>query len=204
MEKLGKEAAEVLEKNEEVEGIGGGGKEVEVFIEAAGAFVHGVDGEGADADDVGGLQGAEQCVAQKGLADAQALPTMVDGKACEQHDGDGMASQAFFDAIRGLVGGDVSRSEGVITNDGRADEADVGLRRSGLLILQSEAGKVAVEFGASAVKGIDKMIGTKFFDEACFGHFDVLASKKPGAFSRRRKRGSGRGAASSAARNFLH
>jgi hypothetical protein len=79
VERLGKEAAKVFEEDVEVKRVGWGSDKVEVFVEAAGGFVFGVDGEGADADDVGCLQGAEQSVAKKGLSYPLALPTKVYG-----------------------------------------------------------------------------------------------------------------------------
>jgi len=74
-----------------------------------------------------------------------------------------------------------------------------------LLVLQSESLEVLVERGDAAVKGINGMIGTEFFDEARFGHLEVgTRSKNPGVFRSRRRRERERGGASRAARNCFH
>ena len=96
-------------------------------------------------------------------------------------------------------------AEVVIADDCGANEADVSLGVAGVLILQGEFGEVAIKFRATAVERFDGMIGAELFDEAGFSHLAVVvASKKEGDFRRRRRRGSGRGAASRAARNFFH
>ncbi len=48
------------------------------------------------------------------------------------------------------------------------------------------------------------MVTPQFFDAPDFAHWRVPASKKPGSFIRRSKRGRGRGGASSAARKAFH
>lgn len=140
----GEDAADVFEQDEEVQGVGGGGDEVEMFVEAAGGFVFGVDGEGADAGDVGGLEGALHGVAQEGFADALALPAKVDGEAGEEHDRDGMLCEALGEARGSVFEGDVADGEGVVADDGFASEAHVGLRGAGLLVLPGIAEEITV------------------------------------------------------------
>src|SRR5208282_4228727 len=48
------------------------------------------------------------------------------------------------------------------------------------------------------------MVTSQFFDAPDFAHWRVPASKNPGSFKRRSKRGRGRGGASSAAMNAFH
>jgi hypothetical protein len=86
-----------------VEGVGGRGDEIEMLVEASGVVVFGVNREGADAGDVGGLQGALHGIAQERFANALALPAAIDGQAREQHDGHGMFGQAFGQAFRGFL-----------------------------------------------------------------------------------------------------
>jgi len=55
----GKDAPHVFQQDEQMHGVGGGRDEIEMLIKAPCFLILGVDCESADADNVGGLEGAK-------------------------------------------------------------------------------------------------------------------------------------------------
>src|SRR5580700_11511852 len=94
--------------------------------------------------------------------------------------------------------------QGVITNDDFANDADVGLRRTGLLVLPGITHQISIESLSAAIEVLDRVVASEFFDASDIAHRRVPASKKPSSFKRRSRRGRGRGGASSAAMNSFH
>jgi len=56
-----------------VHGVGGRGDEIEFLVKVASGLVFGMNRQGADAGDFGGLQRPQQGVAQECLADSSSL-----------------------------------------------------------------------------------------------------------------------------------
>ncbi|HLN03864.1 MAG TPA: hypothetical protein VK335_31550 [Bryobacteraceae bacterium] len=76
----------VLEQNEQVHPVDGRGDEVEFLIEAPGFLVLSVNGERANAGNVGSLQCALHRIPQERFAHPLALPAAIHGQARQQHD----------------------------------------------------------------------------------------------------------------------
>ena len=70
--------------------VGWGLDEIEVPIEGARLIVLGVNSEGTDAGNVGGLQGPKKCVLQQCRSNASPLPVPANRKAGQKHDWNGM------------------------------------------------------------------------------------------------------------------
>ena len=68
-----KKTANVLQQPEEMEGVGGRGDKVEVFVEGPGPVVLGVDGKSANSGNLGGLESAQHGVFQQPGAKPLAL-----------------------------------------------------------------------------------------------------------------------------------
>lgn len=160
----------VLEQYQEVHGIGRGGDEIEFLVESAGLFVFRVDGECADAGDLRGLERAPHGVLQQCLTDTLAMPAPIHGKTREQHDRDRVTREPLGEAFARLFTGHLADRERVIANDGIADEADIGLRSTGLLVLPRVAQEIAVQFLPAAVESFNPVIGAELFNAAVCAH----------------------------------
>lgn len=184
--------------------IGRGGNEIELFVKPSRFLVFRVDGEGAYARDVGGLERALHGVFQQSFPNALAVPAAMHGETCEQHDGDRVTRQPFGEAPGRVFTGHLADRQRVIADDSIADEADVGLRGPGLLVLPCVAQEIPVQFLPAAVKSFNAVIGPEFFNAAFRAQRFGPASKNPGSFRSRSRTGRGRGGASSAARKAFH
>ena len=87
---------------------------------------------------------------------------------------------------------------------GLANNADVRLTYAGLLVQPRVGEQIPVILFTYTIEVLHCMIASELFDPPGTAHRSGPASKKPGSFSKRSKRGSGRGGASSAARNAFH
>src|SRR5437763_836757 len=115
-----------------------------------------------------------------------------------------MPCQAFSQAFGSIFHCHVTHCQRVVSHDGFANYANVSLACPGLLVLPGIAHEIPVQFLATAIEVFDQVVPAKFFDTPAIAHWRVSVSKNPGSFRRRSRRGSGRGGASSAARNFFH
>ena len=77
-----------------------------------------------------------------------------------------MTRQSLGKTFGSFFTGDLAHGQGVIADDGIADQTDIGLCGSSLLVCPSESQQIPVEFLAAAVKTFDQVIGAKFFDAA--------------------------------------
>src|SRR5208283_3312382 len=202
--KIGDDSPYILKQDKEVQGVRRGGDEVEMFIEAPRFLIFCVHGKGANAGYIRCLQRTLHCVSQQRLANALALPAAINGKPREQHDGHGMLCQAFLQALGSVLQCHMAYGQRVITDNDFTHDPHVSLRGACLLVLPGIAQKISVQLFAATIKSFDWMVTSQFFDAPDFAHWRVPASKKPGSFIRRSKRGRGRGGASSAAKNAFH
>ncbi len=168
--------------------------EAEVFVKCPGFVVFGVNRECTDAGDVRGLQGTLHRVFQQPGAEAFALPGRGNGKACEEHDGNGMPGEAFDQPLgRGDIF-DLADDKRVVADDGVVGDSDVGLRRSCLLVLKSVASEKAVECFPAAIEFIDSVAALQLFNPE-WGHTTPPRSNTLGSFKSFAKRCEGRGGA---------
>lgn len=140
------------------------GVEIEVFVEAPSLVVFGVNEDGADAGDVGGLQGSRQGIVEQCGTQALAPGGVMDGEAGQQHHGDGVAGQAFHYPGGRFGVGDGADGQTVVANYPIVGDGNIGLRAPGRLVVEGEAAKVSVEVFVSAVERIDEMGAIQFAD----------------------------------------
>ena len=146
--------------------IGRGGDEIKFLVEAPGLLILRMHREGADAGNVGRLDGALHRVPQKRLPDALALRAPIHRKTRKQHDRHRMARQSFGETLGRFLAGNLADGEGVIANDGIPHQADIGLRGSRLLVRPGESQQIPVEFLPAAVKSLNRVIGAELFNAA--------------------------------------
>jgi hypothetical protein len=75
-----------------------------------------------------------------------------------------MTRQSFSNSRRSVCVGNLTVGQRMVTNDGIACQADVGLRSSCLLVLPSVPNEEAVQFNAIAIEVIDVMVTPESFD----------------------------------------
>src|SRR5579863_6419636 len=110
-----------------------------------------------------------------------------------------MLRQALSQTLGSIFQRYVAHCQRVITHDDIANNADVCLRRPGLLVLPGITHQIAIEFFAAAIEVFDRVITSEFLDAPGIAHWRVPVSKNPGSFRSGARRGRGRGGASSAA-----
>src|SRR5690606_28347596 len=134
------------------------GFEVEFFVPGAGLVVLGVDDEGADAGDVGGLGGPEQRILEKCPSEATSLLRLVDGETREKHDGDRVPRLPLSYTAGGIRMFDRTDRQAVIADDTAAAPArDVGLGAAGFLVRQRKSLQEPVEGLLAAVERLGVM-----------------------------------------------
>jgi hypothetical protein len=146
--------------------ISRGGDEIEFLVESPRLFVFRVDGEGANAGNLRGLERALHGIFQEGLPDALTVPAAIYGKTREQHDRDGVTRQPFGETFRRLFTGHLADRERVVADDGIAHQADIGLCSTGLLVLPCVTLEITVQFLLAAVESFNPVIGAELFNAA--------------------------------------
>lgn len=89
------ETLDVFDQQVKVERIRWRRNESEMLVETAGVFVLGVDGQSADAGDVGGLNCPQHRILEQTGTDSLALQSATDREPGDEHDRHGMAGQAL-------------------------------------------------------------------------------------------------------------
>src|SRR5579872_7195042 len=128
----------VLEQQHELKRIDRGRIEVEVLIKPAGSVVDCVDQNRAHSHDPGSFCDARQCIEQERFSQSLPVISIVNGKAGQQHDSDGMIRESFGNSFGALVLLDRTRRESVIANDPIVRERHVNFRRASLLVVPSK------------------------------------------------------------------
>jgi hypothetical protein len=77
-------------------------------------------------------------------AEALTLPGRGDRETSQQHDGHGMTSKPFLETLRRVVIGNLADHKRVIPDNLVIRQGQVGLRSSGLLVLESVADQKTV------------------------------------------------------------
>ncbi len=95
LELVASESLDVFDQQVKVESVRRRRNESEMLIEPAGVLVLGVDRQGADAGDVGGLECPQHRILEQTSTDPSALRSATDREPREQHDRHGMAGQAL-------------------------------------------------------------------------------------------------------------
>ncbi len=121
------------ESNEKKVIIDWGGVETEAFVEFPRSFIQGGNLDGADAGDIGSLQGAKKGVFEKAFANALLAMTGINSQAPQKHDRDGVGHIAS-ELAGGLYVGDGTCAQGVKGDHLHALTGDIGAGRAGLLI----------------------------------------------------------------------
>lgn len=106
--------------------ISRGGDEIEFLVESPRLFVFRVDGEGANAGNLRGLERALHGIFQEGLPDALTVPAAICGKKREQHDRDGVTRQPFGETYRRLFTGHLADLEPLQCLEGRRNHLPGG------------------------------------------------------------------------------
>jgi len=175
-----------------------------MLVESPGILVFRMHGKSANAGNVRRLECALHRISQKRFTNALRLPTAIYRQTGEQHDGHRMPRQTFRQPFRRLFLRHLPHRERVKSGQPIACYADICLRCACLLVLPPEALQVSIQLLAAAIEISGRVIEAQLFNAAVRGHRFGAASKQPGSFNRRFKRGSGRGGASRAARNAFH
>src|ERR1700754_2349407 len=128
----------------------------------------------------------------------------IDRQTRQQHYRYRMACEPFSETLWCFLACDLAHGKRVISDDGIPDQADIGLRGSRLLIRPGIPQEIPVELLPAAVKIVDLVIGAELFNPSFRAHRFDPGSKNPGSFSRRSRRGRGRGGASSAVTKAFH
>ena len=81
-----------------------------------------------------------------------------------------MTREHLDEAFGRLLTGHLADRERLIANDGIADEADIGLHGTGLLVLPRVAQEIAVQFLPAAVESFNPVIGAELFNAAVCAH----------------------------------
>ena len=165
---LGDRVADVLDEDLEVERVGWRGFELAASVEGPGVLVDGVDEQDADTEFVGGGKRAEHGVAQQPRADAASLHAGVDGEACEQRGGDGVARHALCRAPRRVGVGDGGGCQGVVADDAGLfgvgnHEGPRGTDGRGLQVVPGDPGVQRLD---AAVERLDVVVDGKYFGVA--------------------------------------
>ena len=156
--------SKILEQPEQMVGIDRRGDKVEVFIERLGLIVFCVNGECANASDIGGLKCSKHCVLEKAGPQTFPLPRDRNGKTGKQHDGHRMASEPFGQAFRCVDVFNVPHHQSVVADNAFICQGNVRLRRSCLLVLKCIADQEATKGFLTAVKRADLVAALQFFD----------------------------------------
>lgn len=105
---------QVFDQKGELQGISGKRLEAVFLIESPGRLIFGVDDNGTQARDIGGLERAHQGIAQQVFSQSAALELSVDSQAGQNHDGHRVLGQTLPRAFRGFGVFDRTIGKGVI------------------------------------------------------------------------------------------
>ena len=108
------QSTQVFDQKGELQGISGKRLEAVFLIEAPGRLVFGVDDNGTQAGDVGGLERAQQGIAQQVFSQSAPLELSVDSQAGQNHHGHWVLGQTLPRAFRSFGVFDRTIGEGVI------------------------------------------------------------------------------------------
>ncbi len=94
----------------------------------------------------------------------------ADGQPSQQHDGHGVASEAFGQSSGRVVKGDLADDKAVEADDFCVVQAEISLCGVGLLIAVGVPGQEAVEFGLTAGEAVDGVVTAELFDPKSMRH----------------------------------
>jgi len=118
----------------------------------------------SNAGDLRRLQRAQHGVLEQAAAEALALPGGCHGKPRQQHDGHGMMRQTLGQPFRRLGVLHLTHHQRVVAGDLFLRQGDVGLRRSGPLVLKRVPYQEAVERFPAAIERVDGVVAPQLFD----------------------------------------
>lgn len=148
-----------MEQKGQLQRISGERLEAVFLVEAPGPLVLGVDDNGTQTGDVGGLERAQQSIAQQMLAYSAPLELLRNGQAGQNHHGHRVLGQTFPRAFGGVGVFDRTVGEGVVAGYlAGVGDRHVGPGALALLALPSEPIEKTVEFAAAAIKRGDRVI----------------------------------------------
>lgn len=119
---------DVLQQQEQVEGINRRRLKSEPFIEGLRAVILGMHDNRPPADTVRRLDNADQGVSEERCSQAGPLGALIHRQTRQQDDGNGVAGKALGNSLRSILQGDRTRCDGVIANDLLVAQDDIGAR----------------------------------------------------------------------------
>src|SRR5439155_1231409 len=132
--------------------------EVESLIEGLGPVIFRMGCKRANASDFRSLERAEHCIFQETRAEPFALAGRGGRETGQQHDRYGMPSPSFLQSFGRVVIVNLADHQRVIADNHLTRQGHVGLRGSGLLVLESVADQKTVERFASAIEAFERVI----------------------------------------------
>lgn len=168
-------STEIFYEQEQMQRVGWRLQEVEPSVKCDCRVILGVHGDCTDACDIGCLRGAAHCIFERSGAVAPPLPGTTHCKPCQEHDWNGMVSQALPKPLRRIVEGNLAHDECVKADHPVIPQSQVGLGRAGFLVREGKADKIAVERLDAAIESVERMMGRNLFD-AEGGHLEPVSN----------------------------
>ena len=167
-------------------GIGRARLKVQAQIPLPGLIILGVDQQGANAGNIGGLDSSKEGIFEESPAKPSPLLVAVDCKAGKQHDGNGVIGEALPDAVGCVGASDGADTQAVIPHNlFGAPTNDIGFRAACLLVYQREPFQKLVKWLFATVKFVEKMSRRKIFNRSerlvGFCHSSTLFSRNKSA-----------------------
>src|SRR6516165_5998568 len=132
--------------------------EIEALVEGPCLIILGVDGEGAEAGDLGRRERSGERALQETGPDPFSRPGAGDREAREDHQGNRMPGDALAQPRRRILMVHVPERQCVKADHLVLRESQIGLRAAGKLALQREADQEAVQRFLAAIESLDAMI----------------------------------------------
>lgn len=170
-------------------GIARGSNKVEALVEAPGFIVFRVDGKRTNTRDLRSCKGTEHRIFEKSGAQTLSLRICRNGKASEQHYGNGMTGQSFSQALWRVAVLDLTNHKRVVADDlFVAGQSHPSARRACLLALKRVPNQKPIEGLTTTVKRVN-IVSTlhRFNTKRC--HLKSAAIKDAGFFEKLRESG---------------
>jgi len=130
----------------------------EVLIETAGILVFGMNRKGADAGNIGSVQGTLHGVPGQRLADALAVPASIHPQARQQHDRYRVPGKTLGQPTRRFFLGHLAHGNRKKPDDGIIDNTNVRLRCACLLVLPGIAHEIPIQLLVPAIEALDRVV----------------------------------------------
>ena len=145
-------------------GIAWRGFEVKSFIEPLRFVILCMNAKSADPCNFRSLKSAQHCIFQESGSKSLALPRDGNREPGQQHDRHRITREPFGQTLRSIVVFNLPHYECVVTNNQMISKGQIGLRSTGLLVLQCKAGEKSIERLASTVECFNNVLPVELFN----------------------------------------